>query len=90
MASPLILRPWFDGRRYRPAALLLPGWKERVSVRVRLDPAGAATSTSAWPEDPAERERLAARIQPMHDQGAADLLSGFMRFIQEELARGRR
>ncbi len=87
MASPLILRPWFDGRRYRPTALLLPGWKERVSVRVRLDAAGAATSASAWPEDPAERERLAARIQPMRDQGAADPLSAFMRFFQEELAR---
>ena len=59
-------------------------------MRVRLDPAGAASPAPAWPEDPAERERLAARIQPMRDQGAADPLSAFMRFFQEELARGRR
>ena len=28
MASPLILRPYFDGKQYRPLALLLPGWSE--------------------------------------------------------------
>ena len=90
MASPLILRPWFDGRQYRPVALLLPGWKERLSVRVCLDPAGAATPAPAWPEDPDERKRLAARIKPMHDQGADDALSAFMNFFQEILAGGGR
>ena len=90
MASPLILRPWFDGRQYRPVALLLPGWKERLSVRVRLDPAGAATPAPAWPEDPDERNRLAVRIKPMHDQGADDALSAFMNFFQERLAGGER
>ena len=28
MASPLILRPYFDGAQYRPLALLLPGWDD--------------------------------------------------------------
>ena len=86
MASPLILRPWFDGRQYRPVALLLPDWKERLSVHVCLDPAGAKTPAPAWPEDPDERKRLAARIKPMHDQGADDALSAFMNFFQESLA----
>ena len=86
MASPLILRPWFDGRQYRPVALLLPDWKERLSVHVCLNPAGAATPAPAWPEDPDERKRLAARIKPMHDQGADDALSAFMNFFQESLA----
>lgn len=72
MASPLILRPWFDGRRYRPAALLLPGWEERVSVRVGLD---SERETLAWPESRDERERQAQRIRPMDAQGAADALS---------------
>jgi len=101
MASPLILRPWFDGQRYRPVALLLPRWKERLSVPVRLKLPGAATSASAspepspaWPKDPDERKRLAARIQPMHDQmrdqDAADPLSAFMHFFQASLAGGGR
>ena len=98
MASPLILRPWFDGQRYRPIALLLPGWKERLSVSVRLDPPGAATSSlsaspkpssPAWPEDPDERKKRAAQIQPIHDQRAADPLSAFMRFFDERM-NGRR
>ena len=97
MASPLILRPWFDGQRYRPVALLLPRWKERLSVPVRLELPGAATSASAspepsraWPEDPDERERRAAKIEPMRDQGAADPLSAFMHFFQASLAGGGR
>ena len=101
MASPLILRPWFDGQQYRPVALLLPGWKERLSVPVRLKLPGAATSASAssessraWPEDPDERKRLAAKIGPMrdqvHDQRAADPLSAFMHFFANNLAGGRR
>ena len=92
MASPLILRPWFDGQRYRPVALLLPGWKERLSVSVRLDPADAKAKTSApaWPEDSHERQRLAAQIQPMRDQDAADPLSAFMHFFAKSLAGGAR
>ena len=97
MASPLILRPWFDGQRYRPVALLLPRWKERLSVPVRLELPGAATSASAspepsraWPKDPDERKRLAAQIQPMRDQDAADPLSAFMHFFQARLAGGGR
>ena len=91
MASPLILRPWFDGRQYRPVALLLPGWKERLSVRVRLDPADAKAKTSApaWPEDFHERQHLAGQIQPMGDQGAADPLSAFMYYF-ESLTGGER
>ena len=90
MASPLILRPWFDGRQYRPVALLLPGWEERVSVPVCLDSAGAETSAPAWPEDPEERERLAAKIKPMHSQDATDPLSAFMSYFEKNQARGGR
>ena len=34
MASPLILRPYWNGQQWQPAALLLPGWKRRLCVRV--------------------------------------------------------
>ena len=78
MASPLICRPWFDGQRYCPAALLLPGWGQRVSVRVRLD---SAPATPAWPNAPAQRGQLAQNIQPMHTQNATDALSAFMNYF---------
>ena len=78
MASPLILRPLFDGQGYRPAALLLPRWQERVSVRVSFD---AGQETPAWPESPDERKRLGKQIRPMHAQEAADALSAFMGYF---------
>ena len=77
MASPLILRPYFDGQQYHPMALLLPGWEKRVSVSAGFDPASAKP---AWPEAPKEREQMATLIQPMKDRGA-DVLSAFMSYF---------
>lgn len=85
MASPLILRPWFDGQRYRPAALLLPRWKERVSVRVSLD---SERETPAWPKSPDERKRQGRQIEPMHAQEAADALSAFMGYFERRMNGG--
>ena len=87
MASPLILRPYFDGERYRPVALLLPGWKERVSVRVGFHsapttPGPPATPGPAWPEGTDDRERLARDIKPMQDRGT-DVLTAFMSYFQD-------
>jgi len=80
MASPLILRPYFDGRCYRPMALLLPGWEERISVPVCFanNHLGAA-----WPENFAEREKQAKEIEPMRDHGI-DVLSAFMDFFEKQ------
>ena len=86
MASPLILRPWFDGQRYRPAALLLPRWEERVSVRVSLD---SEREAPAWPESLEERERQAQQIEPMLAQEAADALSAFMGYFEKRMNGGR-
>ena len=85
MASPLILRPWFDGQHWRPAALLLPGWQERVSVQVGLDGRLASEVRPAWPEGQGERRRLAAQVPPMQNQGE-DVLTAFMRFFEERTA----
>ena len=87
MASPLILRPRFDGRRYCPAALLLPGWQERVSAPVSLD---SRRGTPAWPTRPDARERLARQIEPMRAQGVADALSAFMDYFEERTGGDRR
>lgn len=81
MASPLILRPYFDGQRYRPMALLLPGWEERISTVVHFNSQQVAP---AWPEDPRTREQLAENVEPMKGRGT-DALSAFMRYFQETL-----
>jgi len=78
MASPLILGPYFDGQDFRPMALLLPGWKERVSVPVRV---GNDVIGSAWPRNLEQRKSLAKQIAPMSDHGT-DALSAFMEFFK--------
>lgn len=78
MASPLLLRPYFDGQGYQPLALLLPGWEERIGVQVSL---GSAVRP-AWPANAGERERLAERIVPMKDHGT-DALSAFMEYCKK-------
>lgn len=93
MASPLILRPYFDGAGYRPLALLLPGWKYRVSVPVRFDPksmppAGRRGSRNgdwpaflAWPREHDKRREKAERITPLRERGH-DILSAFMHYFE--------
>ena len=86
MASPLILRPYFDGLRHRPMALLLPGWQDRVGVMVALKTSGH--SVQAWPDDAGERKRLAEKIAPMKDLGD-DALSAFMHYFEKQMERQR-
>ena len=81
MASPLILRPYFDGKRYAPAALLLPGWQERISGAIevkRRDSLQASRSRPAWPPDPARRREFAEHVVPLRQCQSADALSAFM------------
>ena len=85
MASPLILRPYFDGDRHRPLALLLPGWAKRVSVSVDLDSKHVGP---AWPEDPDERRRLSDLIGPLQGRGA-DALTAFMHYFERRESGGR-
>lgn len=87
MASPLILRSWFDGERWRPAALLLPGWQERVSVPVGLASKGRNVGQRpAWPKEPDERRRLAPKT-PMSGLGE-DALSAFLHFFENRTGSG--
>lgn len=82
MASPLILKPYFDGAGYRPIALLLPGWEQCVSVYVGLD---ANSASPAWPSSFEERKRQTERIAPMDGRGD-DALSAFMTYFAERTA----
>ena len=84
MASPLILRPYFDGARYQPLALLLPGWESRVSVPVALD---STHLGPAWPEDSRDRERLADLVPPMQGRGT-DALTAFLHYFEHPAPTG--
>ena len=85
MASPLLLRPYFDGEQYRPLALLLPGWEKRISIPVGFEP---GKEQPAWPNEPDERKRLAAQVPPMKNRGE-DALTAFMRFFKAQLGSAR-
>jgi CRISPR-associated protein Cmr1 len=78
-ASQLVLRPYWDGQQWRPAALLLPGWEAVLNARVGF---AAGPAGTVWPTDPDERQRLATQIRPMKERGT-DPLSAFMAYFQE-------
>lgn len=81
LASQLILRPYWDGERWYPSALLIPGWEQALDVVAQCSP--GTDDHRAWPRDPAERERLAQQIKPMVGRGD-DPLSAFMAYFQED------
>ena len=85
MASPLILRPYFDGARYRPLALLLPGWADSVSVPVSF---GSERVGLAWPEEPGKRTELANLVPPMQGRGT-DALTAFLDYFEPSTQTGR-
>ena len=80
MASPLILRPYFDGTQYHSLALLLPGWEECVSVPVRFD---SSSLGEAWPNknNPTLRGTQANGVPPMSGRGD-DALSAFLQYFR--------
>lgn len=80
MASPLILRPYFDGSAFRAMALLLPNWQKRISVPVKFQDSGR--KGRAWPGGEEERRRLADSVEPMKRRGS-DPLTAFMRYFAE-------
>ena len=82
MASPLILRPYFNGREYCPMALLLPRWQTSISMSVKLK--GRDTTARSWPSDNDERQELAKKVEPMGYRGS-DPLTAFMRYFDERV-----
>ena len=80
MASPLILRPYFDGNAFRAMALLLPNWQKRISVPVKFKDSGR--KGQAWPSGEEERSRLADSVEPMKPRGS-DPLTAFMHYFAE-------
>ena len=81
MASPLILRPYWDGEAWLPAALLLPGWEAAISQPLAFM-GSLRYRPAAWPTGHAERHAAAEQITPMKDRGT-DALSAFMAYFGE-------
>lgn len=82
LASPLILRPYWNGSAWQPAALLLPGWEQALTQPLKFKQGGHRPQP--WPpSDPAtERERLAQLIKPMQGRGS-DVLTAFLDFFEK-------
>jgi CRISPR-associated protein Cmr1 len=81
MASPLILRPYWNGEKWQPAALLLPGWERALRQPLKFKEQ-KSYQPAHWPDDAARRKQLAADIPPMAGR-ADDPLSAFMQFFTE-------
>ncbi len=83
MASPLILRPYWDGRHYRAAALLLPNWQAVLDQELKLRPQAGGTphtGLTTWPSDNRQRQATAADIPPMAGH-TDDPLNAFLDFF---------
>jgi len=80
MASPLIVRPYWTGKAWRPAALLIPGWEKAIGVPLKFKE--QHYRPEAWPTESNEQAQLAAQIKPMAKRGN-DPLSAFMAYFQE-------
>jgi CRISPR-associated protein Cmr1 len=80
MASPLILRPYWNGSAWQAAALLLPGWEKALVQPLKFK--AQSYVPQHWPADPNARRDLAKKIKPMAGRGD-DPLTAFMNFFKE-------
>ena len=91
MASPLILRPYWDGTHWRPAALLLPVWQSALKQSLKFKDQTYVNAPESWPKDDPDRRTKAADIKPMQTAtgklrvddpvSGPDPLSAFMQFF---------
>ena len=80
MASPLILRPYWNGDDWQAMALLLPHWQDALEQDLALKPTG---QPQHWPKDKEAQKSLAQKIAPMKQYGT-DPLSAFMAFFAKK------
>ena len=82
MASPVIIRPYKEGEKWRAAALLLPKWQDALVEGLELSPSPSNTKPKSWPTSPQERHELAQKIEPMKGRGD-DPLSAFLDYFEK-------
>lgn len=80
MASPLILRPYWNGQQWQPAALLLPGWQQALGAPLKFKE--QHYTPAPWPTDPNKARNLADQIKPMQGRGT-DPLTAFMDYFEK-------
>lgn len=80
MASPLILRPYWNGTAWQPAALLIPGWEAALEQPLKFK--GQNYQPAHWPKDIGKQKEMAAKITPMKNSKTPDSLSAFMEFFE--------
>lgn len=81
MASPLVLRPYWNGSAWQPAALLLPNWQDALLQQLKLR--DKRYQPMPWPADVAARKVAATQVRPMQGRGD-DALSAFMTYFRED------
>ena len=84
MASPLILRPYWDGEGFRPAALLLPGWEQALQGRLKFK-STRHQGLETWPGGQRDQATAADKIHPMKGHGN-DPLNAFLDFFRKEVS----
>ncbi|MDP2361405.1 MAG: type III-B CRISPR module RAMP protein Cmr1 [bacterium] len=83
MASPLVIRPYWNGSDWLAAALLMP-IEEPDQLILAVDDAQHAVKT--WPVDPREQMVICDSFEPMSsyaDDGVSDPLSVFLAYFAE-------
>jgi CRISPR-associated protein Cmr1 len=83
MASPLILRPYWNGATWQPAALLIPGWERALEQKLKFK--GQAYQPENWPKENEARKKMAEKIIPLKTSKNPDPLSAFMDFFERGL-----
>lgn len=75
MASPLILRPYFNGHGWQAAALLLPH-KHVDALQLKLIQGNRSFDVECWDENQAQN------IDPIRDNNGTDALSAFLNYFE--------
>ncbi len=83
MASPLILRPYWDGKAWQAMALLLPNAQKALQQDLTFkEGVSKKCVPNQWPSNTKEQQILANDIPPMKNRGN-DPLSAFMAYFRE-------
>ncbi|MEJ2046040.1 MAG: hypothetical protein P8X89_22520 [Reinekea sp.] len=83
MASPLILRPYWDGENWSGIALLLPNWQKALKQPLKFLNQVYQQAPQHWPENSESQKKQASSIKPMQNRNADDPLSAFMQFFKK-------
>ncbi len=81
MASPLILKPYWNGEHWQAAALLLPKWERALDLPLTFKE-NTYNKVNGWPKDPTARETAKQQIPPMKNQPGDNPLTAFMAFFE--------